>query len=107
MADALSRRGVASAVTLAKSSLPDEILQKILTNRFFGPLILEIQSQRENKSLEDYTWKKGLLYFKGQLCIPNELQKQILKEAHEAPLAAHPSYHKMFSSLKENSFGQE
>ena len=78
-ANALSRRGVALAITLVKSSLPYEILQKILTNTFFGPLILEIQSQREHKSLEDYTWKEGLLYFKGRLCIPNELQKQILK----------------------------
>ena len=43
-ADALSRREVALAITLVKSSLPDEILQKILTDTFFGPLILEIQS---------------------------------------------------------------
>ena len=85
VADALSRRGVVLAITLVKSSLPYEILQKILTDTFFGPLILEIQSQREHKSLDDYTWKEGLLYFKGQLCIPNELQKQILKEAHETP----------------------
>ena len=65
---------------------------------------MEIQSQREHKSLGDYTWKEGLLYFKGRLCIPNELQKQILKEAHETPLVAHPRYQKMFSSLKEQFF---
>ena len=41
-ADALRKRGVALAVSLVKSTLPHEILQKILTNRFFGPLILEI-----------------------------------------------------------------
>ena len=104
VADALSKRGVALAVILVKSSLPDQILQKILTDTFFGPLILEIQSQREHKSLEDYTLKDTLLYFKGRLCIPTELQKQILKEAHEAPLAAHPGYHKMFSSLKKKFF---
>ena len=40
--DALSRRGVALAITLVKSSLLDEILQKILLDTFFGPLILEI-----------------------------------------------------------------
>ena len=74
---------------MVKSSSPDEILQKILIDTFFGPLILEIQSQREHKSLEGYTWKEGLLYFKGRLCILSELQKQILKEAHETPLAAH------------------
>ena len=61
---------------------------------------MKIQSQREHKSLEDYTWKEGLLYFKGRLYNPNELQKQILKEAHETPLAAHLGYHKMFFSPK-------
>ena len=102
--DALSRRGVALAITLVQSSLLDEILQKILMDTFFGTLILEIQNQREHKSLEDYIWKEGLLYFNGRLCILNELQKQILKEAHETPLAAHRGYHKMFASLKEQFF---
>ena len=102
--DSLSRRGVALVITLIQSSLLDEILKKILTDTFFGPLILGIQSQREKKSLEDYTWKSRLLYFKGRLCIPNELQKQILKEAHETTLAAHLGYHKMFASLKEQFF---
>ena len=92
---------------MVKSSLQDEILQKILTDTFFGPLILEIQSQREPKSLEDYTWREGLLYFKGRLCIPSELQKQILKEDHETPLAAHPVIIRCFPLLKNNSFGQE
>ena len=41
-ADALSRRGVALAITLVKSSLPNEILWKIHTDKFFGPLILEM-----------------------------------------------------------------
>ena len=63
VADALSRRGVALAITLVRSSLPDKILQKINTDTLFGPLILEIQSQREHRSLEDCTWKEGLLYF--------------------------------------------
>ena len=89
---------------MVKSSLPDEILQKILIDTFFGPLILEIQSQREHKSLEDYTWKEGLLFFKGRLCIPNSLRRQILKEAHESPLVAHSDYQKMFSALKEKFF---
>ena len=65
---------------------------------------MEIQSQRKHRSLEDYTWKEGLRYFKGRLCIPSELQKQILKEAHETPFVAHPGYHKMFYSLKEQLF---
>ena len=73
VANALRKRRIALAITLVKSSLLDEILQKILIDTFFGALILEIQSQRDHKSLEDYTLKDGLLYFKGRLCNPTKL----------------------------------
>ena len=39
---ALSKRGVVSPITSVKSSLQNEILQKILMDTFFGTLILEI-----------------------------------------------------------------
>ena len=48
--------------------------------------------------------KDGLLFFKNHLCIPSKLRDQILKEANKSPLAAHPSYQKMFSSLNEKFF---
>ena len=48
--------------------------------------------------------KEGLLFFRNRLCIPSSLRGQILKEAHESPLAAHPGYQKMFASLKEKFF---
>ena len=54
--------------------------------------------------LEDFTFKEGLLFFKKRLCVPTPLRLQILKEAHESPLASHLGYHKMFASLKENFF---
>ena len=54
--------------------------------------------------MEDYTLKEGFLFFKDHLCIPSRLRGQILKEAHESPLATHPSYQKMFASLKEKFF---
>ena len=38
-ADALSRRVVALAVTLASSALPEEVQQEILEDDYFGPLI--------------------------------------------------------------------
>ena len=66
--------------------------------------MIEIHNQENSKILEDYTMKEGLLFFKGHLCIPSYFRTQILKEAHKSPLAAHPSYQKMFSSLKEKFF---
>ena len=98
--DALSQRVVALAISLVSSSLPKEIQQNILTDDLFGPLILEIYNQDNSKILEDYAMKEGLIFFKGCLYIPSSLRTQILKEAHESPLAAHPGYKKMFSSLK-------
>ena len=64
----------------------------------------EIQEQVNRKHLEDYFQKDGLLFFKNRLCIPSNLQTQILKEAHETPLTAHRGYHKMFAQLKQNFF---
>ena len=67
-------------------------------------MVQEILDQQEHKHLEDYTFKAGLLFFRDRLCIPTALRPQILKEAHESPLAAHPGYHKMYASLKPNFF---
>ncbi len=103
-ADALSRRVVALAISLVNSTFPDEVQQVIKEDEFFGPLIQEIEKQSNLKHLEDYTLKEGLLFFKKRLCVPESLRIQILQEAHESPLAAHPGYQKMFSSLKQNFF---
>ena len=91
-ADALSKRVVALVISLANSTLPEEIQQEVLLDEFFGPLIDEIKGQRNSRILEDYTLKEGLLFFKNCLCIPNKLRNQILKEAHKPPLAAHLGY---------------
>ena len=102
--DALSQRVTTLAISLVSSTLPEEVQQLITKDTFFGPLIHELGIQKTSKHLEDYEFKEGLLFFKGRMCVPALLQRQILKEAHESPLAAHPGYHKLFSSLKQNFF---
>ena len=99
--NALSRRMVALAISLANSTLPKEIQQEVLLDEFFGPLIDEIEGQRNSRVLEDYILKEGLLFFRNRLCIPSKLRNHILKEAHESPLATHPRYQKMLLLLKE------
>ncbi len=86
------------------STLPEEVQQSLSDDAFFGPLVKEIQNQPNLKHLEDYTLKDGLLFFRRRMCVPSPLRNQILKEAHESPLAAHPGYQKLFSSLKQNFF---
>ena len=63
-----------------------------------------IKEQKSSKDLVEYSFQDGLLYFKRRLCIPQELRSQILKEAHETPLAAHPGYQKMFANLRQSFF---
>ena len=103
-ADALSQRVTTVAISLVNSTLPEEIQQFITKDAFFGPLIQELKAQRLSKHLDEYEFKEGLLFFKGRMCVLVPLQKKILKEALESPLAAHPGYHKLFSSLKRNFF---
>lgn len=78
--------------------------KEILVDEYFGPIIQEIQNIYRQKYLEEYSYKDGLLFFHNRLCVPKSLRPQILKEAHESPLAAHPGYHKMFASLKQGFF---
>ena len=78
--------------------------KELLVDEYFGPLIQEVQNLSSQKHLEEYSYKDGLLFFQNRLCVPTNLRPQILKEAHESPLAAHPGYHKMFASLKQNFF---
>ena len=63
-----------------------------------------IKEQKSSKDLAEYSFQDGLLHFKRRLCIPQELRSQILKEAHETPLAAHPGYQKMFANLRQSFF---
>ena len=103
-ADALSRRVTTLAISLVNLTLLEEIQQLITEDTFFRPLIHDLGTRKTSKHLEDYEFKEGLLFFKGRMCVSNPLQRKILKEAHESPLAAHLEYHKLFSSLKWNFF---
>ncbi|MCO5566311.1 hypothetical protein L7F22_019988 [Adiantum nelumboides] len=103
-ADALSRRVVTLAISLLSSSLPEEVQQEIQLDTYFGPLIQEIQAQSKREFLTDFTLTDGLLYYKRWMCILLKMRTQILTEAHDNPLAAHPEYHKMFATLKRNFF---
>ncbi|MCO5562959.1 hypothetical protein L7F22_016595 [Adiantum nelumboides] len=104
VADALSRRVSTLAISLLSSFLPEEVQQKIQLDDYFEPLIQEIQAQSKREYLADFILTDGLLYYKHRMCIPFEMRSQILTEAHDNPLAAHPGYHKMFSNLKRDFF---
>ena len=64
-----SKRVVALAISLVNSTLLEEVQQNILKDKFFGPLIQEIQEQKDWKHLEEYTFKEGLLFFRNKICV--------------------------------------
>jgi hypothetical protein len=45
---------------------------------------------------------KGVLWYKGRICVPNvkELKDKILCEAHESAYSIHPGGNKMYHDLK-------
>ena len=81
-----------------------EIQEALPQDSYFGEIIRRFPNQETQQTLQDYSIKEGLLHFKGRLCVPTNLKNQIVKEAHETPLAAHPGYHKMFATLKQTFF---
>ena len=62
------------------------------------------QIKRPKRPSSDYSVNDGLLHFKGRLCVLAKLKNEVMKKAHETPLAAHPGYHKMFATLKKTFF---
>ena len=58
---------------------------------------------RGNKLLFTLT-KDGILYLDRRLCVPNdeEINKQILSEAHNTPYSAHSRASKIYQGLKEH-----
>lgn len=103
-ADALSRRVSTLAISLLSSSLTKDVQKEIQADPYFNPLLQEIQTPDPRKHLAEYTLVDGTLYFRQRMCIPASLRIQILQEAHENPLAAHPGYHKMFAILTRHFY---
>ena len=103
-ADALSRRVDTIAISLLNFDLPEAVQMGLLSDEYFGPLLQEVQNLSTRKYLDGYTYREGRLFFHDRMCVPINLRLQVLREAHEPPLAAHLGYHKMFASLKQNFF---
>ena len=65
----------------------------------------EIRHEIVKKRMKDFQIAEdGALRSNGRLCVPDDgdLRYQILKEAHTAPYAVHPSATKMYHDLKEH-----
>ena len=103
-ADALSKKVQILAISIILNTMLEEIQKTLSQDPYFGGIISSYSNQETQDTIKDYSLKDILLHFKGRLCVPTKLKNQVMKEVHEAPLAVHPGYHKMFFTLKQTFF---
>ena len=116
VADALSRKLVQTLRALnAHLSLSDDgaivvelvakldLFNRVLEAQKNDEKIFAVVSQiGEGKETKFSVKEKGSLYYKDQVCVPNdsELKKTILEEAHSGSFAMHLGSTKMYQDLK-------
>ena len=131
VADALSRKGVGSVSNLSVQpqiatdlermrielccQVGDGVLGKLTVEPTLVSKIKEAQQSdgelwaiqqkiRDHSESDFYVDDKGVLWFRGRLCVPKvqELKEEILAEAHNSPFSIHPGSTKMYQDLKQN-----
>ena len=108
VADALSRKSILSAITSLQTSIMDSVRQASQQDPFFTRVtsLIPIQSKSDKqlRIVEGFHLVEGLLYYKDRLYIPpnQQIKLQILSEAHDIPIAAHPGYIKTYNALRKS-----
>jgi len=82
--------------------MSSSIVDKIKDGKQKDPEFLKLSKKVKEGSTPDFTLKKGVLRYRGRLCVPkiDELRKELLKESHESTLSTHPGSTKMYRDLK-------
>jgi hypothetical protein len=97
VADALSRRPPAFAISEIAADWKSSLLVEYSKNAFAGELIDgNIQDDR-------YTVVDDIIYYKGRIYLVPEsiLKEKILRAVHDAPLVGHPGYLKTYRQVRE------
>ena len=63
---------------------------------------MKLVKKLQEGSIQDFSFKDGVLWFQNCLCVPNDpkLQKELLKESHDSALATHLRCTKIYQDLK-------
>jgi hypothetical protein len=103
LCDEFAKLKIIANAEVVEMEVGSSLLQEIHRGQVEDEKIQEIKHNiKEEKShgfLED---DKGVLLYKGRICVPNvkELKDKILYEAHESTYSIHPGGNKMFHDLK-------
>ena len=95
----LSDDGAIIAELIAKPYLLNRVLEAQKSHEIFFAIVSQ---NREGKETEFLVNEDGFLYYRDQVCVPNddELKKSILEEAHSRSFAIHLGSTKMYQDLK-------
>ena len=108
VADALSRKSTMSSITLLQTSIMGSVREALQEDPFFkqitSTLLIQPKSKKQLRLADRFQLVEGLLYFRDCLYIPQskEIKLQILVEAHDIPIAAHPGYIKTYNNLRKS-----
>ena len=101
----MSRKSILSTLTILQTNLSNTVRQFCQQDIFFSKitsaLLTHPKSEKQSRLTEGFQLVDNLLYYKDRLYVPphKEIRHQILSEAHDIPIAAHPGYIKMYNTL--------
>ena len=78
--------------------------QRIQKNQERYPQLTRIREQVQQGANTSFSLQEGVLVIGERLCVPNvdNLRREILDEAHNAPYAMHPGTTKMYRTLRQH-----
>jgi hypothetical protein len=103
MCDEFAKLKIVANIEVVEMEVGFGLLQEIRRGQVEDEKIQEIKHNiKEEKSPEFLEDDKGVLWYKGRICVPNikELKDKILREAHESTYSIHPGGNKKYHALK-------
>ena len=110
VADALSRRPLANAISCIRNPLIDEIKGRYTTDDFFKfsfeSLSKEARTADEIEKFKYFELKDEILYYNGRVCVPKfgEYRLNVINNLHDIPIAGHPGFQKTYMAVKRHYY---
>ena len=110
VADALSRRPIANAISCVQIFLMDEIKMDYIDDEFFNILFesLSKEARTANKieKFKSFELKDEILYYNGKVCVPKfgEHRFNIINNLRDIIIAIHPNFQKINMDVKRHYY---
>ena len=84
--DALSRRPMVNAVSIAQHHDFTSMMGKYATDKDFASIVKDLQEEKDN---ETFLLKEGFVMHGSKLCITKDLREKVMLESHAPPYVGH------------------